>query len=323
MDWTKTHSLPGLLGVPVYDVIMFVLKEIRRDSIVTRANSIAFSFFLSLFPSFLALFTLIPYILPFFFNETLLSYLPDNAPIIYQAGTQVVDYNETLLQHFDRMLPDFTGKTDALDYIRSWANGSQAGLLSFSFVLALFFASNGMMTLMNGFEKSYKSTFTRRNAFQKRMIAIYLTFIIGLLVLGSFFFILLSSPVIDYLQNLLGFENLGSKGTNLLSFALLIALLYTGISLIYRLAAPTLRKFQFFSTGATLATTLSLLTTAIFSYYVNEFDTYNRLYSSIGTVIVIMLTIQFNCLILLIGYELNASIAVNLDLRKSLKDQKD
>ncbi|MEM9917582.1 MAG: YihY/virulence factor BrkB family protein, partial [Bacteroidota bacterium] len=248
--------------------------------------------------------------------------LPDNAPITYTPEGSV-NYNETLLSHFNRMLPDFSGKQEALDYIRNWASGSQAGVLSISFILALFFASNGMMTLMRGFEKSYKSTFTSRNPIYKRLIAIYLTFIIGLLVMGSFFFILLSSPIIEYLQNLLGLERFGSKGINLLSVVLLICLLYTGISVVYRLAAPTLRKFQFFSTGATLATILSVLTTAGFSFYVNEFNTYNRLYSSIGTVIVIMLTIQFNCLILLIGYELNASIAVNVDLKKSLLRKKE
>jgi len=75
---------------------------------------------------------------------------------------------------------------------------------------------------------------------------------------------------------------------------------------------------RFFSPGATLATLLSLLSSWGFAYYVNQFDTYNKFYGSLGALIVLMLWLQINSVVILIGYELNASIIVNKAMRKEL-----
>ena len=80
------------------------------------------------------------------------------------------------------------------------------------------------------------------------------------------------------------------------------------------------RKFRFITPGATLAAILSILSSVVFSFFVDNFGSYNKLYGSIGTVIVIMVWIQLNAFILLIGFELNASIAVNRDLKKKVKE---
>ncbi|RMF22773.1 MAG: hypothetical protein D6765_13920, partial [Bacteroidetes bacterium] len=58
VDWSKTHSLPGFKGVSIYDVLLFVYGESQRQTLVIRANAVAFSFFLSLFPALIALFSL-------------------------------------------------------------------------------------------------------------------------------------------------------------------------------------------------------------------------------------------------------------------------
>ena len=80
------------------------------------------------------------------------------------------------------------------------------------------------------------------------------------------------------------------------------------ISFIYYLAPAKRQRFRFFSAGSTLATILSLITSLGFDFYVNNFSNYNALYGSLGTLIVVMLWIYFNGIILLIGFELNASI---------------
>ncbi|HNQ37430.1 MAG TPA: YhjD/YihY/BrkB family envelope integrity protein, partial [Prolixibacteraceae bacterium] len=45
-----------------------------------------------------------------------------------------------------------------------------------------------------------------------------------------------------------------------------------------------------------------------FTYYINNFSQYNKLYGSIGTLLVVLLMIYLFALVLLIGFELNASI---------------
>jgi membrane protein len=51
-----------------------------------------------------------------------------------------------------------------------------------------------------------------------------------------------------------------------------------------------------------------------FSYFVANFGQYNELYGSIGALIVTLLWFNLICFVLLVGFEINASIAVNRDL---------
>jgi len=98
---------------------------------------------------------------------------------------------------------------------------------------------------------------------------------------------------------------------------------YTIISLIYRYGAAVRKKFHFFSPGATLATIFCILISIFFSFYVDNFSKYNELYGSFGTIIVTMIWIQLNSLILLIGFELNASIAINRDLKEVVEEEEE
>ncbi len=320
-DWAKSHSFPGFAKQPIYDVLIFIYREILRDNVITRANSIAFSFFISLFPTIIALFTLIPYFLPYILNDYVLQYIPPETALIYLPNGEV-DYNETMIAQLRAVTPDITGKEDAINFVRDIATKPRAGLLSFGFFLAIFFASNGVMSMMSGFEKSHKSTFKRRNLFKKRIVALLLLALITGMLIASGLLIILGNQAIAYALGIVDADQYNSVGLDVLRIFVLISLLYFGISMLYRFGASTKRKFKIFSPGATLAAIFSILSTVGFSFYVNNFAVYNKLYGSIGTVIVIMLLIQINALILLIGFELNASIAVNQDL-KALKREEE
>jgi membrane protein len=96
---------------------------------------------------------------------------------------------------------------------------------------------------------------------------------------------------------------------------------YFCIAFLYRYGAATYRRFSFFSPGTTLATLLCILSSWAFSFYIDEFnryDSYAKFYGSITTIIIVMLWIQINALVLLIGFELNASIAVNSDRLRAI-----
>ena len=302
LAWIKVNSFPGFLNVPIYDVIVFIINELRRQALVIRANAIAFSFFLSIFPLMLSIVTLFPYL-----EKYLLAYLP--------IGKDFNSVFKTLGNQFEGIIP-----AGVFDTLLDVATNPRAGLLSFGFILAIFFASNGMMTIMRSFEKSYPRTFKNRNALKKRITAIFLTGLLGFMVLASVLLVILGGTLIEYLFGLVEADQFTTVSVNVLRWLLIIILFYVGISLIYRYGASTIEKFQFWSPGATLATLLSLLSSLVFSFYVENFDTYNKLYGSIGTIIVIMLWIQINSFIILIGFELNASIAVNRDLKAAKKE---
>ena len=152
------------------------------------------------------------------------------------------------------------------------------------------------------------------------IIAIQLTFLLGVMVFASFITILLGNQLLTLALGWVDSSALTNFLYKLLRLILLLALVYFGNSVIYRLGAPTIRRFTWFSAGTTLATVLSIISTSVFAYYIKNFGIYNSLYGPIGTIIVIMLWIQINAMILLIGFELNTSIAVNRDLKQEREE---
>jgi membrane protein len=291
IEWAKERSLPGFDGVPVYDVIVFLFQEAKKDDIVTRANSMAFSFFLALFPTLIFLFTCLP-LMPFsanylnIFEEAISGVLPHNAEIYL------------------------------LNMMRDIMSIPRGGLLSIGFVLAMVFASNGMNALLRGFNKSYEISYFSRNFFKNRLVALKLSILIIILFIASIILIVGSKSGFNYLFEFIDAGEYGQFGLKLLRWMIVVFLFYSGISVIYRYGPALRKKFKFITPGATMATLFSILSSLAFAYFVNNFASYNKIYGSIGALIVIMLWLQINCFILLAGYELNASIAVNRDLKK-------
>ncbi len=311
VEWSKEHSLPGFFKVPLYDVVVFIYNEIKREALVTRANSMAFSFFLSLFPFIIALITLLPYL-----QKYILQYIPIKNSIITKTTNVEILIGE-LKTNFQEFIPEGIFNT-----ISDVATNPRPGLLSIGFLLAIFFGSNGMMALMRGFEKSYKSTFRKRSVIRKRLVAIFLTFLISMMLIGSMILVVLGQRMMQWLVDYLDAGSIGAISVQFTRWIVVLALFYMGIAVIYRYGSATIRRFTLISPGTTLATVLSILSSLGFSFYVKEFDTYNQLYGYIGTIIVIMLWIQINAFNLLIGFELNASIAVNRDL-KAMNENED
>ena len=301
--WSRQTSLPGFAQVPIYDVLSFIVKELQKDSITMRANSMAFSFFLSLFPSLIFLFTLVPHLLPYIFNDTILSILPNGN----------YDFNSTFKEQIKELMPRGYEET-AINYINSFLK-PKVGLLSVGFLLALLFSSNGIVTMMQGFEKSYEVSFKPQSLIGQRITALKLTFLMGILVVASIILIILENQISN---RILGYLQLGSYSNlilDLLRWIFIFFLLYAGIAMLYRYGTAMKKKLSFFSPGATLATILSILSSVLLGYYINQFDTYDKLYGSIGIIMFIMIWIEINAFILLVGFELNSSIIVNRDLK--------
>ena len=297
VDWTKRTSLPGFFYIPIYDVVVFLWHEIRRFDLSTRANSMAFSFFLALFPSLIFLYSLA-------------THFP-----IYE------NFKDEINNFIDQIM-----KSEAGDLVKESIPeifDPNSGVLSLGFILAIFFASNGMLAMMRSFEKSHlKLTFKKRPIWRKRLIAIALTFQLGALLMASVVLIMAGNFLINLLAELAWLSAFTEVLLQFFRWLVTLALIYSGISIIYRFGAATITKFRFLTPGATLATLLSIFTSVAFSYYASSYGRYDRFYGpaegTIVGIIVLMLWIQINCFILLVGFELNAAIAVNRDLKAEI-----
>ncbi len=282
---TKRYSLPGFSGVPIYDVISFIYKEAMRDDIVTRANSIAFNFFLSLFPAIIFLFTLLPLF-----------------PI-------TADYISLFRESTSGFLPE--GAHNYLfRVIEGVASIKRGSLLSLGFIFAVVFSSSGMVTLMYGFHKSYERVFKKRSYVKNRLVAMFLTILLGALFLVSMFLIIFGQPILELIIDKLEIVNSGSV-FKFVKWIVAGTIIYLGITLIYRYGSAMKERIRWFNTGAILATILSIISSLLFSFFINNFGQYNEIYGSIGALIVLLIWLQINAFVILVGFELNASIAVN------------
>lgn len=296
---TKQLYLPGFEGVPLYDVIKFFLKQVKTVGLTERASAIAYNFIMAIPPSFLFLFTLVPH-LPFISKKSIKKELHSLILDIIPAKV----HNEYLIKFVDSFLDD-----------------AKIGLLSFGFILALFFASNAMMGLMRSFNKNYIG-FEKRRDIQNRWMAIKLTSLIFLLVLGCLILLITQGAVLK----LLGIQSADLREIiYYVRWIFIITLVYYSIAFIYKFAPAVEKRWKLISPGTILGTFLSILSTLGFSYFVDTFGKYNALYGSIGTIIVFMALIYINSLVLLIGFELNVSIkslksmATNSELEEKKK----
>ena len=296
LEWTKTHSLPGLNRIPLYNLVKFVYDEVNEDALLTRANSMAFSFFLAIFPGLIMLISLLPYF-----------------PIS-------MDFFGTLQVSIKQIIPGSAGDM-IFKTIKDIATIPQSGVLSFGFFLSIWFSSNGMMSMMSGLAKDYPTTFKQRGDFHKRLVSIQLTFLVALVLVASMVLIILGNTILGFVFHYIHVDSQIEIGFSVLRWLVVLLLFYTTFSTIYRFGSSTWRPIPFFNPGALLATVLSIATSWGFSFYVDNFGSYNKLYGSIGTLIVLMIWIQLNCLILLLGFELNAGIAVLRDRRREIREE--
>ena len=191
----------------------------------------------------------------------------------------------------------------------------RSGLLSFGFLLALYFSSNAMIGIMNSFNKMNYIGFSQRHVVHDRWVALKLTLIFFLIMMISIVVLISRETVLTWL----GIESPTIRAIILnLRWIVIILLFFFTISFIYRYAPAVHKKWKLVNPGSILATFMMIAYTMGFSYYVANFGNYNQLYGSIATIFILMLLIFFNSLVLLIGFELNVSIS---SLRK-LADQR-
>jgi membrane protein len=277
----KKIKVPGLQGMSLYDVLEMYIIGIVEGALTTRAGGIAFSFFMAVFPFMLFILTLIPYIPIEGFQEGLFSFIKEILPPQTFEAVNVV-------------LGDII-------------NNQYGGLLSFGFLLSILLMTNGVNAIFGGFEYSYHITDVR-NVFKSYFVSL------GVSLLMSLFLIVIITTLILYQVALSKIDEQGWFNTSDLNLfyigknAVFLVMIFTIVSLLFRYGTKQGKEVKFFSAGAILTTVVSLCTFYLFGIYVVKFAQYNQLYGSIGTLLILMLFVWLNAIILLLGFELNASL---------------
>jgi membrane protein len=283
---SKTLVMPGFGGLPLYDVWIFFIKQVRKVGLNERAAAISFNLIMALPAAILFLFSLVPY---------------------FSSGK---DLTKEILRLFKDITPNTETYNLVNDMVSDLIMQHHAGVFSIGFLVLIFYASNAMMGVIRSFDRSIQEH-KKKYFFHRRVKAIKLTFILMILiVLATLALLLGREQLIFVLKNIFHMKERSQRVPwwNALRWTIIVLLLFYGVGMVYRHAPSVTKRWKLVSPGSILATALTLVTTILFSYWVNIFGNYNKIYGSIGTVLIIMILININSLILLIGFELNVSI---------------
>jgi len=278
---SKEWKLPGFEGMPLYDVIKFLFRQLKTHGFTERAAAISYNFIMAIPPSLLFLFTLIPN-LPFISKNSIKAQLH---PLIKDIVPSR-DYNRGIIKFVDNFLDE-----------------PRIGLLSFGLILSLFFASNAMMGIIRTFNRKYVG-FENINGLEKRWRAIKLTIVIFSLVLAYLLLLIMQGAFLKWIV----VDESWQQFIKYFRWALIVTLLFLIIGFIFKYAPAVSKRWKLISPGSILTTVLSVLASVGFAAFVNSFGRYNALYGGIGTIMMIMALVFINSLALLIGFELNVSI---------------
>jgi membrane protein len=289
---SKKTYLPGFNGFSLNEVWSRFILQLRKTSMVERASGLSFNIVMAIPPTLLFIFTLIPY-------------LPISKQFINQMFGLIRD-----------VVPGEKNNSVIIHFLRDFINRPRNGLLSTGLFLAIFFSSNAMMGVLRSFDKNYPG-FRRRKAFHKRRVALQLTLITFLLIFICILLLVAQSAVLKWI----GVGDASFRGIiDNVRWLIIILLTFYIVSYIYRHGPAVAKKWPLLTPGAVFATTLMIIATGLFTYWVNHFSNYNKVYGSIGAIFILMSLIYVNSLAVLMGFELNVTLTHLLQEKKSAMD---
>lgn len=284
--------------ISLYFILKTFVKKLAKDELLERANAVAFSFTVAMFPAILFLFTLIPYIhnlIPSVDNVSIVTFIGQIMPPSMYAVVESTVFD--IVSH------------------------SRGDLLTFGFILSLVLATNGTMSLMAAFNSRYKMSH-KRSYLKTRMVATWLTFVLAIVVISAIVLLVIGEFVVIYVveHSPVDIDKFTIYGLLFTRFLVLFIVFWVAISSLFYFGPEVHSNWSFFSYGSLTATILSLMASYTFSYYIAQFGTYNKLYGSIGVMIALMIWIMILSIILLVCYELNAAIHHATQLTKDKRN---
>nr|WP_314898019.1 YihY/virulence factor BrkB family protein [uncultured Flavobacterium sp.] len=272
----KKIKLPWLQGLSLYDLLELYGLGIVESALTYHASAIAFSFFMALFPFALFILNLIPYIPIEGFQDDFLLFVKEGVPPnTYDAIYKII--NDIL-------------------------NNSDSGLLSSGFILSIFLMANGLNGILGGFESS-RHVLIKRGFIHQYIVALAMSLLLSVLLIVTVAIIVVFEVFIQ--------KTILSDQVELIilgRYAFVILMILVTTSILFKFGTKHDKNRAFISIGSVFTTILVLLDSYAFGIWVIRFSKYNELYGSIGTLLILMFYIWINCMILLLGFELNASV---------------
>ncbi len=272
----------GFEGMSAWDVFRFFVVGVAEGALGIRAAAIAFQVFVAIFPVILVLLSLLPLV-------------------------PIADFQVSL---FDALRSYFPGDTFGLvettveDLL---ANGVHPEIASLGFVLMLFYASSSINGILSGLNEAHHLE-RKGNWLLLRAISMLLMVVFSVFLIVAVLLIVFSGSALDWLtsQGLVALEDLPLIQS--VRWLVTMVLLYTTITALYNAADFSKDRWRFFTPGAVVTMGLIVLTSVAFAWFATSLSSYNRLYGSLGTLLLLLVWLNVNCFLLILGFDLNTAL---------------
>ncbi len=273
--------IPGFADQAPVDVLKHAVKDFLDDDMMTYAAALAFRVLLALFPFVIFLLTLL-------------------------GALGLSDFFDWLLSQARIALPGqaFQLVEQVITEIREQHSG---GLLSFSILFALWAASAGMRSLMNGLNAAYDVA-ESRPAWQRYPLSLLYTIGLAVLLIAAAGFMLLGPGAMQWLAGQVGLSQVVATLWTWLRWPVAIVLFLLTVVIAYKVAPNIDQPFRFLTPGSVIAVLAWILASLGFSFYVANFGNYGATYGSLGGIVILLLYFFISAAVLLFGAEINATI---------------
>jgi membrane protein len=274
------NDLRSLLN---FRTLKVAVQEFQRDDALGLAAQLAYYLILALFPFILVLVSLMGLVGSPELANTVLGYFRQVTP------------EEVYL-----LISEFTG-----DIISGEARAP--GLLSFGILFTIWTASGAFAALINALNRAYDVQETRP-FWKVRGIAILMTLGLSVLILAGVLLLVFGEPIGRAAAAVFGLGEEFELVWNLVRWPVAFLFLVLTVALLYYFAPDADQPFRWITPGGLIGVLLWVLASAAFSFYVNNFGSYNKTYGSIGVVIILLLYLYISSITILFGATLNATL---------------
>lgn len=279
-------KLPGFKGLSLYDVLRFFYTGMTDSKFTLMSAAMAYNFFISLFSTLFLIFLFIPQI-------------------------PIVDLEARIIELLANVVPN-QGIEAVEQAVSAYLSGrsSDTWLVVLMILLSIWGAIRGVLAMMKAFTKN-EDTFKNRNFFELYGTALMIFLTLGVLVIVSASLLIIGREFLDWMwENGFLSESINLFLLQTLRYLLTLLTIFLAISTIYYIAPATKKRWNFFSPGAITAGVLILFAMIGLDFFVQRFSdsTFNAIYGSISTIILLIVWFNYLSIMLLIGFELNAAI---------------
>lgn len=178
-------------------------------------------------------------------------------------------------------------------------------LLSFSLIVTIWASISGFNAVIKGLNKAYKEN-ERRGFLKVQMVSLIFTFGLVLVIFSIAFLMVFASVNEAFIERTIGYPQITSYIWDVIKYLILVFGMIFIFAALYRYTPTKKYEWKDVAWGAVFSTVGWIIASFGFSFYVNNFGNYSKLYGSIGTVIVLMLWLFIGSFIVILGGELNS-----------------